>query len=135
MDVEKLNTMLDSYDSNLKYVFSNTDKEQIRYDDMQHQEVRDMVVKSVEEFNNFFCTMCDDIHIVDTFLVNYKALQTFRQLVGKDLEHHLANGWQFMNRNMEEKMPCSSIPSSEQSATISLRTSRTNETLHERYQS
>lgn len=103
MDVEKLNTLLDSYDSNLKYVFSNTDKEQIRYDDMQHQEVRDMVVKSVEEFNNFFCTMCDDIHIVDTFLVNYKALQTFRQLVGKDLEHHLANGWQFMNRNMEEK--------------------------------
>ena len=103
MDVEKLNTMLDSYDSNLKYVFSNTDKEQIRYDDMQHQEVRDMVVKSVEEFNNFFNTMCDDIHIVDTFLVNYKALQTFRQLVGKDLEHHLANGWQFMNRNMEEK--------------------------------
>ena len=80
MDVEKLNTMLDSYDSNLKYVFSNTDKEQIRYDDMQHQEVRDMVVKSVEEFNNFFNTMCDDIHIVDTFLVNYKAsdLQTAR---------------------------------------------------------
>ena len=27
----------------------------------------------------------------------------FNELVNKDLEHHLANGWNFMNRDIDDK--------------------------------
>lgn len=102
-EVEQLNGMLDSYDCNVRYVFSNIADEQVRYDDMSRPETRAMIVESVEAYNSFFCKMCDDIHVVDTFLVDYRALQQFKDLAGKDLEHHLANGWRFMNPVLNEK--------------------------------
>lgn len=102
-NINKLNDMLDSYDCNLRYVFSNIADERLTYDDMKRAEVLEMIVDSVKTFNDFFCMMCDDIHVVDTFLVDFKALQVFKSIVNHDLEHHLANGWRFMNRDIDEK--------------------------------
>ena len=101
--VNALNDLLDSYDCNLRYVFSNIAEERLTYDDMKSQEVKDMVIDSVKAFNDFFCQMCDNIHVVDTFLVDFKSLQAFKSIVNKDLDHHLANGWKYMNRDIDEK--------------------------------
>ena len=57
------------------------------------------IVAKVKEFNDFFFVLCEDIHVVDRFLVENKALLKFKELVNTDLEHHLINGWNFVNKN------------------------------------
>ena len=46
---------------------------------------------------------CDQIHVVERFLVDNKSLTRFKELVNKDLDHHLINGWNFVNKNMDDK--------------------------------
>ena len=87
-DVETLNNMLDTFDSKVKVIWSTIGKERLVYDDMEKQEVREQIVANVRTFNDFFNALCDEIHVVDRFLVDNTALQNFRQLVGLDLEHH-----------------------------------------------
>ena len=47
--------------------------------------------------------MCATLHVTDLFLVDSKSLMMVNELVNKDLEHHLANGWSFMNRDIDDK--------------------------------
>ena len=101
--VSDLNRLMDSFDSNLKVNDSLLDRPTLTYDDMDKAEVRAQIVDKVREFNDFFIRLCDDIQIVDRFLVDYGSLQQFKALVNKDLEHHLINGWNFVNKNQDEK--------------------------------
>ena len=103
LQVSDLNRLMDSFDSNLKVNDSLLDRPTLSYDDMDKPEVRAQIVDKVREFNDFFIRLCDDIQIVDRFLVDYGSLQQFKVLVNKDLEHHLINGWNFVNKNQDEK--------------------------------
>ena len=102
-NVSELNNLLDSFDSKLKYNYSMIGREKLTYEDMDNAEVRGEIVTKVREFNDFFITLCYDIHVVDRFLVENKALQRFIEFVNTDLEHHLINGWNFVNKNQDEK--------------------------------
>ena len=101
--VSRLNKLLDDFDSQLKYNYSMIGKEKLTYDDMTSLEIRTEIVNEVKRFNEFFCKLCDDIHVVDRFLVDNKSLSRFKELVNKDLEHHLINGWNFVNKNADDK--------------------------------
>lgn len=101
--VSRLNKLLDDFDSQLKYNYSMIGKEKLTYDDMTSLEIRMEIVNEVKRFNEFFCKLCDDIHVVDRFLVDNKSLSRFKELVNKDLEHHLINGWNFVNKNADDK--------------------------------
>lgn len=101
--VSRLNKLLDDFDSQLKYNYSMIGKEKLTYDDMTSLEIRTEIVNEVKKFNEFFCKLCDDIHVVDRFLVDNKSLSRFKELVNKDLEHHLINGWNFVNKNADDK--------------------------------
>lgn len=103
--VSELNALLDDFDSHLKYNYSMLDDLTLRYEDMDNDGIRARIVARVREFNDFFCQLCDDIHVVDRFLVDNRALVMFKELVNKDLEHHLINGWNFVNKNQDEKNP------------------------------
>lgn len=37
------------------------------------------------------------------FLVDNKSMQTFREVMNKNIEHHLVNGWTYMNKNVDDK--------------------------------
>ena len=102
-NVEQLNRLIDDIDMPMKYVYSAIDRERITYADMDNAEVRHAIIGEVEKYNDFFLTLCTDLRVTDRFLVDSKSLQMFRELVGKDLEHHLVNGWSYMNRNAEDK--------------------------------
>ena len=99
----QLNKMMDDFENPLKYNYSMIDKEKLTYDDMSDEEIRKKIVDKVKEFNDFFCQLCDDIHVVDRFLVDNKSLLRFKELVNKDLDHHLINGWNFVNKNSDDK--------------------------------
>ena len=101
--VAELNRLMDSFDSSLKYNYSMISKEKLVYDDMDNAEIRTEIVEQVRHFNDFFCRLCEDIKVVDRFLVDYNSLQRFKELMNKNLEHHLVNGWRFVNRNQESK--------------------------------
>lgn len=101
--VNDLNRLMDDFDNPLKFNDSMIAKERLVYDDMDSAEIRSQVVARVKEFNDFFVQLCDDIHVIDRFLVDNKSLQLFRELMNKDLEHHLINGWNFVNKNQEDK--------------------------------
>lgn len=102
-NVERLNRLMDSFDSNLKYNYSAIAHEHLTYADMDKVEVRSDIVAAVKDFNDFFCRLCDDIHVVDRFLVDNQALMRFKELVSKDLDHHLVNGWNFVNKNEPDR--------------------------------
>ena len=102
-DVTQLNRMMDDFENPLKYNYSMIDKEKLTYDDMSDAEIRKQIVEKVKAYNEFFCQLCDDIHVADRFLVDLKSFQRFKELVSKDLEHHLINGWNFVNKNSDEK--------------------------------
>jgi hypothetical protein len=102
-NVDQLNRLIDDIDMPMKYVYSAIDRERITYADMDNAEVRHAIIGEVEKYNDFFLTLCTDLRVTDRFLVDSKSLQMFRELVGKDLEHHLVNGWSYMNRNAEDK--------------------------------
>ena len=102
-NVSELNKLLDDFDSTLKFNYSMIDKEKLTYDDMNSQEIRTKIVNEVKKYNEFFCNLCDQIHVVERFLVDNKALMRFKELVNKDLDHHLINGWNFVNKNADDK--------------------------------
>ena len=102
-NVEELNRMMDSFDSTLKYNYSAIDHDALTYADMDNPMVRTEIVEAVKGFNEFFCQLCDDIHVVDRFLVDNTSLLRFKQLVSKDLEHHLINGWNYVNKNEPDR--------------------------------
>ncbi len=97
--VEQLNRMMDGIDNRVKYNYSVIDKEHLTYADMDNPAVRQSIVDAVRRFNDFFCQLCDDLHVTDRFLVDYQSLAKFKMLVNKDLEHHLINGWNYVNKN------------------------------------
>lgn len=101
--VDELNRLMDSFDSQLKYNYSAIAKEPLTYADMDDKSTRVEIVDAVRQFNNFFCQLCDDIHVVDRFLVDNQSLIHFKELVNKDLEHHLLNGWNFVNKNEPDR--------------------------------
>lgn len=103
LNVSQLNRLMDDFNSPLEFNYSMIDKARLTYDDMADANVRKAIVDAVREYNDFFCKLCDDIHVVDRFLVDNKSLARFKELVNKDLEHHLLNGWNFVNRNAEDK--------------------------------
>ncbi|MCH4148629.1 MAG: hypothetical protein LKG25_00410 [Prevotella sp.] len=101
--IAELNKLMDDFDSHLKYNYSMVSKETLRYEDMDAEDIRAEIVSKVREFNDFFCQLCEDIHVVDRFLVENRSLIKFKELINKDLEHHLINGWNFVNKNQEDK--------------------------------
>jgi hypothetical protein len=101
--IDTLNKLLDNFDTPLKFNYSMIGKEKLVYDDMTSADIRKELVDAVREYNDFFCNLCDEMHVVDRFLVDNKSLVRFRELVNKDLEHHLLNGWNFVNKNADEK--------------------------------
>lgn len=102
-NVKELNDLMNDFDNTLKCNYSLVQKEKLTYDDMDKPELRAEIVAKVKEFNDFFFVLCEDIHVVDRFLVENKALLKFKELVNTDLEHHLINGWNFVNKNQEDK--------------------------------
>lgn len=98
-NVEQLNRMMDGIDNRIKYNYSVVDKECLTYADMENPVVRQSIVEAVRHFNDFFCQLCDDLRVTDRFLVDNQSLAKFKLLVNKDLEHHLVNGWNFVNKN------------------------------------
>ncbi|MBQ8047680.1 MAG: hypothetical protein IJ196_07130 [Prevotella sp.] len=101
--VNQLNRQLDAIDSQLKRNYSMVSPEQLTYDDMEDVSTRQQLVDEVRRFNSFFITLCDDMKVADRFLVDNHSFQLFRELVGKDLDHHLINGWNFTTKNQDEK--------------------------------
>ena len=99
----QLNRLLDDFDTPLKFNYSMVEKEKLTYADMDDELVRQQILLRVKEFNDFFVLLCEDIRVTDRFLVDLRAFNQFKELVNKDLEHHLLNGWAFMNKNQEEK--------------------------------
>lgn len=107
--VEELNRMMDGFDSSLKYHFTCIPQEKLTYADMDKPEVRAEIVKAVQQFNDFFLRLMDDMHAVDRFLIDQQSMRRFRKLVGKDLDHHLLNGWNFVNKNEPDREPTDEI--------------------------
>ena len=103
ISVEWLNKLLDDFSTPLKYNYSMIATQKLTYDDMASAEVRQQIVAAVREYNDFFCQLCDEMHVVDRFLVDNKSLLRFKELVNKDLDHHLLNGWNFVNKNADDK--------------------------------
>ncbi len=101
--VRQLNQLMDSFDSNLKCNYSMVEKESLTYADMDNHIVRQQIVEAVKAWNGIFCQLCDDIHVADRFLVEQPSLKRFKQLVDRDLEHHLINGWNYVNKNEPER--------------------------------
>ncbi len=101
--VRELNELLDGFDNSIKYNYSMIEKETLLYQDMDNQEIRNAILEQVRLFNDLFCQLCDDIHVVDRFLVDNHSLQRFKDLMNKDLEHYLINGWNFVNKNQNDK--------------------------------
>lgn len=97
--VDQLNKLMDDFDSHIKYNYSAISKETLVYEDMDNADIRKEIVEEVKKYNDFFCQLCDDIHVVDRFLVDNQSLIHFKELVSKDLEHYLINGWNFVNKN------------------------------------
>lgn len=102
-DVVELNRMMDSMGQSPIYHYQVKGRERVAYADMESEAVRLEVVSAVREFNDFFLGLCDDLRVVDRFLVDNRSLNLFRSLVGKDLEHHLITGWNYVNRNASER--------------------------------
>ena len=103
ISVERLNKLLDDFSTPLKCNYSMIATQKLTYDDMASAEVRQQIVAAVREYNDFFCQLCDEMHVVDRFLVDNKSLLRFKELVNKDLDHHLLNGWNFVNKNADDK--------------------------------
>lgn len=101
-NVRQLNLLMDDYEKPLKYNFSMIDKERLCYDDMENSAIQRKIVDQVKAMNDSFCHLCDDLHVVDRFLVDNRSLQLFKDYVGRDLEHHLIRGWNFVNKNKDD---------------------------------
>lgn len=101
--VAQLNRLLDDLDVPLKYNYPMVDRERITYNDMADPALRSQIIEQVRQYNDFFFTLCNDLHVTDRFLVENSALLRFRELMNKDLEHHLINGWNYFNKNQEQK--------------------------------
>ncbi len=101
--VRQLNRLMDDFTNTVKYNYSMLQKEHLKYQDMEDAQIRAAIVDRVHAYNDFFCQLCEDIRVVDRFLVDNHSLQMFKELVNKDLEHHLINGWNFVNKNQEDK--------------------------------
>lgn len=101
--VNDLNRLMDDFENPLKYNYSTIDKEVLTYDDMDDEGTRQKIVGQVKVWNDLFMQICDQLHVTDRFLVDQKSMNEFRDLVDKDLDHHLINGWNFVNKNQEDK--------------------------------
>lgn len=102
-NISILNNLMDDFVNPLKYNYSMLTKEKLTYDDMEQVEIRQEIVDEVRKFNDFFVTLCDEIRVTDRFLVESKSLQRFKDLVNNDLEHHLIKGWNYVNKNQNDK--------------------------------
>ena len=101
-NVRQLNLLMDDFDKPLKYNFSMIDKEKLCYEDMEDQSICHKIVAQVQAMNDSFIHLCDDLHVVDRFLVDNHSLQVFKDYVSRDLEHHLIRGWNFVNKNRDD---------------------------------
>jgi len=101
--VDELNKMMYDFDNPLKQNYSMVEKESLTYSDMDDPNVRQSIIRAVSEYNDFFTSLCDSVHVVDRFLVDFKALQEFKAIINKDLEHYLASGWVYLNKSQEDK--------------------------------
>jgi hypothetical protein len=101
--VSELNKIMDGINSTLKCQFSMIEKEELTYDDMQDENITSKLLDQVDKFNDFFIHLCDDVQIIDRFLVDAKAYNMFKNIVGKELKHYLISGWNFMNKNNKDK--------------------------------
>lgn len=97
--VAELNRMIDDFNQTLKGNYSMISREKLIYSDMDDLSVRQELITRVKEFNDFFISLCDEIHVANRFLVDNSALLHLKETVNKDLEHHLINGWNFTNKN------------------------------------
>ena len=101
-NVEELNRLMDAFENPLKFNYSMLSAHQLTYSDMEDADTRKAIVERVKEFNSFFLRLCEDMKVEDRYLVSPAAMDKFRELVGKDLEHHLIGGWNFVNKNAEK---------------------------------
>lgn len=101
--VSDLNKRMSDFDRPLKYNYTMTAHEQLTYDDMETAGVRQEVAAAVREFNDFFLALCDTVRVSDRFLASVQSVEAFRELVSKDIEHHLVTGWRFFNKNQTDR--------------------------------
>lgn len=101
--IDLLNNKMDDYNNPLKFNYSMLSKEKLTYADMNESNVREQIVAEVRKFNGFFTELCDEVRVIDRFLVDNKALLQFKELVNNDLEHHLVKGWNFVNKDQNDK--------------------------------
>lgn len=101
--IDMLNNRLDDYNNPLKFNYSMLAKDKLIYADMDKADIRLQIVDEVRKFNDFFIALCDEVRVVDRFLVDSKSLQQFKELVNNDLEHHLIKGWSFISKDQNDK--------------------------------
>lgn len=101
--VYELNRLMSNLDTPMKYNYSMISKECLTYDDMNNADIHNEIIYSVKTYNDFFISLCERIHVNDIFLVDNKSMQTFREVMNKNIEHHLVNGWTYMNKNVDDK--------------------------------
>ena len=101
--INELNNIMDGFDNTIKVNYSLLDKEQLTYGDMDDTAIQQGVITKVKEFNSFFIELCDALRVVDRFLVDNQSYQKFKAIVNNDLDHHLVTGWNFINKNAQDK--------------------------------
>ena len=101
--VYELNRLMSNLDTPMKYNYSMISKECLTYDDMNNADIHNEIIDSVKTYNDFFISLCERIHVNDIFLVDNKSMQTFREVMNKNIEHHLVNGWTYMNKSVDDK--------------------------------
>lgn len=97
--VDRLNNQLDSIHSPIILNYSVIGDKPLTYADMDDVAVRKSIVDAVKVFNTFFEQLCTELQVEDRFLVDVQSMQHFKQLVNRDLDHYLINGWNFVNKN------------------------------------
>lgn len=102
-ELVQLNKLMEGLTSQLRYNYTGIAQETLTYADMEQPTVCSLLVEEVQRWNDFFLTLCDKIEVVDRFLVDQQSLTHFREWVNRDLEHHLINGWKFVNKNEPER--------------------------------
>ncbi|MCQ2112460.1 MAG: hypothetical protein MJY95_03855 [Bacteroidaceae bacterium] len=98
--INDINKCMDDFKTPLKSNYSMLESHPtITYADATDEKIMKAIVDEVKKYNEFFISLCEDIRVADRFLVAGEAWNLFKQEVGRDLEHHLIQGWNFTIKN------------------------------------
>lgn len=101
--IRQTNDRIHDYEQSIKCNYTMLPHETLRYQDMDDPAIRAEVVQAVRQYNDFFIRFVEEMHLTDKFLIDTRAWRIFQEHVSRDLEHHLVQGWAFVNRNQSER--------------------------------